>query len=109
MGATGKIGKRTKKFQKKHLDGELRRRKVAKIKKQRATVDARRRARNAGDSEGTYVGVFRCVFTRVGGRVANDGDGARRGWVDAFGGYAKRERSEKGMRRRLCGYFEMDG
>lgn len=72
MGATGKIGKRTKKFQKKHLDGELRRRKVAKIKKQRATVDARRRARNARDSEGT-LGCFGGVFTRVGGCVDEPG------------------------------------
>ena len=81
MGATGKIGKRTKKFQKKHLDGELRRRKVAKIKKQRATVDARRRARNARDSEGT-LGCFG-VCLRGSGDASTDGDGARRGRVDA--------------------------
>ena len=38
-----KIGKRTKKFQKKHLDGELRRRRATKIKKQREATATRRR------------------------------------------------------------------
>jgi hypothetical protein len=83
MGATGKIGKRTKKFQKKHLDGELRRRKVAKIKKQRATVDARRRARNARDSEGAS-GVFGVCFA--------DGGGPSRARTRARGGWTRAAR-----------------
>ena len=48
-----KLGKRTKKFTKKHLDGELRRRKVAKVKRNRALGDARKR-RARGDDDGTH-------------------------------------------------------
>ena len=48
-----KIGKRTKKFQKKHLDGELRRRRAMKIKKQREATAARRpRARGSESDDG---------------------------------------------------------
>lgn len=49
-----KIAKRTKKFTKRHLDGELRRRKVAKVKRNRALGDARKR-RARGDDDGTRV------------------------------------------------------
>lgn len=48
-----KLGKRTKKFTKKHLDGELRRRKVAKVKRNRALGDERKR-RARGDDDGTH-------------------------------------------------------
>lgn len=89
MGATGKIGKRTKKFQKKHLDGELRRRKVAKIKKQRATVDARRRARNARDSEGTSGWFGMCVR----------GSWGRTGDDDARWGRVGRAEASRGVER----------
>ena len=68
-----KMGKRTKKFQKKHLDGELRRRRATKIKKQREATAARRaraRGSESDDEDGT------CRVTR-GGR----GRCERGGWM----------------------------
>ncbi len=59
-----KIGKRTKKFQKKHLDGELRRRRATKIKKQReatATRRARARGSESDDGDGTCRAMTREV------------------------------------------------
>ena len=67
-----KIGKRTKKFQKKHLDGELRRRKAAKVKKQREATAARRaRARGSESDEGD--GTFRATRAMCGRRGREDG------------------------------------
>mmetsp|Transcript_5441 Transcript_5441/g.18317 ORF Transcript_5441/g.18317 Transcript_5441/m.18317 type:complete len:793 (+) Transcript_5441:122-2500(+) len=52
-----KLGKRTKKFTKKHLDGELRRRKVAKVKRNRALGDARKRRARGDDDDSQDSGA----------------------------------------------------
>jgi hypothetical protein len=66
-----KLGKRAKKFQRKHLDAELRRRKTRKIKKQRDGARARRAEARKSD-EGASA--------RCGERIAGaDADRTRGG------------------------------
>jgi|OM-RGC.v1.028697881 hypothetical protein len=80
-----KIGKRTKKFQKKHLDGELRRRRATKIKKQREATATRRalaRGRESDDEDGACRAMTRGAATR--GWMGEDE--CMNAWTDGFPG-----------------------